>query len=487
MNKPQTIITTDMEVDDMNSLIHLCPYLNEMEVLGVIYTSSQYHFLGNGKNTLGEITPHYRCSGPNGLVRPRVIHGPDPAAADCYDFRPFEKGWIENLWDNLYRQAYQNLVKHAEGYPTPEYLLSITKYGNIEFEGDVRFDTEGSLMIEEELLKDKDDILYLQSWGGVNTIVRSLLSIYEKHHDTEEWSSIYKRITDRVRLLGVINNVGQDNSWLDNNMNDLYPDLKLVSTQYLYGTYHYDELVPEDCRYMFESDWMKNNIHEGNGPLMAEYHLFGDGKYIPGEAELYQFGLNSTLDFGKPGIPPVTYEPFTFLAEGDSNTYIPLIDFGLKGLEDEKSPTLLGYLGREKHLAEHDRDTHTNPFIRAYQLDFAIRAKWCCKDFEDATHPLSISLNKDATYVIPNDLVSLNAIIRDPDGKGWNLKWQYLPQYSRFHGQGKVYISNPDDVETAVKVPDDCISGDMFYIVLEASTKSELPAIRYAQAKIFVI
>ena len=40
MSKVRTIITTDMEVDDMNSMIHLCLYLNEINLLGVVYTSS---------------------------------------------------------------------------------------------------------------------------------------------------------------------------------------------------------------------------------------------------------------------------------------------------------------------------------------------------------------------------------------------------------------------------------------------------------------
>ena len=36
MSKVRTIITTDMEVDDMNSMIHLCLYLNEINLLGVV-------------------------------------------------------------------------------------------------------------------------------------------------------------------------------------------------------------------------------------------------------------------------------------------------------------------------------------------------------------------------------------------------------------------------------------------------------------------
>ena len=40
MVKVKTIITTDGEVDDMNSLIHLCLYLNEINLVGVVYTAN---------------------------------------------------------------------------------------------------------------------------------------------------------------------------------------------------------------------------------------------------------------------------------------------------------------------------------------------------------------------------------------------------------------------------------------------------------------
>ena len=115
-----------------------------------------------------------------------------------------------------FQRNYPYLKDNAEGFPTPEELLSITKYGNIEFEGDVRFDTEGSNMIKKYLLDDNEEPLYIQSWGGANTIVRALLSIYEEYKDSDEWNCIAKKVVDKARILGINKGVGQDNSWLDN-------------------------------------------------------------------------------------------------------------------------------------------------------------------------------------------------------------------------------------------------------------------------------
>ena len=61
--KTRVIVTTDMEVDDMNSAIHLALYLNELDVEAFVYTASQYHFQGDGKHTLAEVNPHWRTKG----------------------------------------------------------------------------------------------------------------------------------------------------------------------------------------------------------------------------------------------------------------------------------------------------------------------------------------------------------------------------------------------------------------------------------------
>lgn len=40
---PRTVITTDGEVDDMNSVIRALLYSNEMDICGIVITSSTYH------------------------------------------------------------------------------------------------------------------------------------------------------------------------------------------------------------------------------------------------------------------------------------------------------------------------------------------------------------------------------------------------------------------------------------------------------------
>ena len=58
---------------------------------------------------------------------------------------------------------------------------------------------------------------------------------------------------------------------------------------------------------LFKAEWFKKYIHNGKSELMDSYHLMGDGRRVEGEAEVYQFGITSTLDFGFPSIGYVRY------------------------------------------------------------------------------------------------------------------------------------------------------------------------------------
>ena len=467
--KPRTIITTDMEVDDMNSLIHLCLYLNEIDLRGVIYTSSQYHFNGDGIHTLGEITPNYRCSGPAGLVRPRIVQGPDPDAENIMSFRPFPLGWIESLWQNEYAAAYPYLIQHDASYPSPEYLMSITKVGNIDFEGDTRFETEGSLLIKKEILSDEEGPLYIQSWGGANTIVMALLSIYGEYGGTREWKEVYRKVIDKVRIFGIYNMVGQDNSYLDTGVNIIFPDLKLLRSEFLYGGYDFIHQIPEEKRYLFGAEWMKKNIHDDNGPLMESYRLMGDGKPIEGEAEVYQFGINSTLDFGKPGTKPIHYEPYTFLAEGDSNTYIPLFGFGLRGLDNEIHETLLGRVYECDKPLEYVRKD--NPYLKAYQEDFAARARWCCCSYEEANHAPVVKFNNDELSAATGATLPLEYEIKEPDGDGYDEIWHLYDE------NGNEYEA--DVINKTIKIPS---GAERYYsLILQARDHGERPMSGFGQ------
>src|SRR6187549_2028216 len=47
----RTIVTSDGEVDDMDSFIRLLLYSNELNIAGMVYSSSEFHYAGDGKGT----------------------------------------------------------------------------------------------------------------------------------------------------------------------------------------------------------------------------------------------------------------------------------------------------------------------------------------------------------------------------------------------------------------------------------------------------
>src|SRR4051812_1383479 len=49
--KPRIVITADPELDDSNSLIRFLLYSTDYKIEGLIYTSSQFHWTGDGKGT----------------------------------------------------------------------------------------------------------------------------------------------------------------------------------------------------------------------------------------------------------------------------------------------------------------------------------------------------------------------------------------------------------------------------------------------------
>src|SRR3954451_7992929 len=49
--KPRTVVTTDMEQDDYASLIRYLLYTNDLDTEGIVYTSSRFHWAGDGQGT----------------------------------------------------------------------------------------------------------------------------------------------------------------------------------------------------------------------------------------------------------------------------------------------------------------------------------------------------------------------------------------------------------------------------------------------------
>lgn len=482
-NLNRVIITTDLECDDMNSLIHLSLFFNDVDLDGIVLTSSQFHFSGDGgQHTLAQINSDYACE--------------DASAATLTSYRPAPENWINQLWQNEYAASYRYLVQNDPDYPTPDELSKITKIGNIEFEGDVRYDTEGSNLIKAAILDNDERKLYLMNWGGFNTVARALLSIADDYKNTAQWEEIRQKIYNKV----IISGYGQDNTYKDYIVS-LYPDLKLMDVSDGYAGYFTAKNAQENVRYTFQSAWLKKNIKFDHGSLMNKYGLMDDGTVYEGEPAANQYGLTKKIDWG---FMKADFDQYDFLAEGDSSGFMALIPVGLAGLSNRFCDTLAGsvsYVEPDfRSMAEKMTQTSTNAvynnynavtgensdstekYLLAYQQEWAARADWCVKGYDYCNHAPVINVSASNLVVTPGEVIKLAATVTDPDNDSCSAYWNIDPYKGSYSGDSKnLTVWDPVELNTAFTVPKDAKSGDTFVITLTVKDHADAPMTRYAQ------
>lgn len=467
--KLRTVITTDGEVDDMNSVLRALLYANDMDISGIVITSSMYHYAGDAEK------------------------GIEP-------FRWTGTQWIYDFLDD-YEAVYENLKAHDPEYPEPEYLKSLVKIGNISNKGEMEEETDGSKFLEELFLDDDDRKLYVQTWGGTNTTARALKSIEEKYKDTDEWESIQKKINDKLVLYIILD---QDETY-DDYIAKNWPDIETINDRSNFWHFAYAwQFHSDELNDTLKGDWCYENLVNNKGPLMENYALMGDGKTI--EGELYE-ELRGTEDYlaNNPN-----YQRYDFISEGDSPSFLYLIDTGLRSIED---PSYGGWGGRfdnDNAILHKNTVLDYNPYSKQYeahytlsrwftdiQNDFAARVDWTITpNFEDGNHAPSVSVTQGIDITAsPNETVTLTAVGTDPDNDNLTYKWyRYFEadtyedsavtnedvvqdlggmqiDITRAVGEDEkldtIEIQNSDKAEMSFVVPADAKSGDTIHMIVE--------------------
>ena len=183
--KPRTIVTADPELDDNNSMIRFLLHATDFQIDGLVQTSSRFHWRGDGtgKTQFIELSEYDQL----GL-------GPQTS----WRFRDDERFILDII--DAYEKCYPNLKVHDPGYPTPEYLRSVYAEGNVFFEGDYSYDSDGSNLIKKNILDDKPGPLFLQARGGSSSIAAALRSIADEYKNTDQWDAIVKKVNEKVIL-----------------------------------------------------------------------------------------------------------------------------------------------------------------------------------------------------------------------------------------------------------------------------------------------
>ncbi len=463
-----------MEQDDLASLIRYLLYTNDVDTQGLVYTSGRYHWAGDGKGT-------------EFFLPDREYTTPQTS------WRWTGTRTIQDQVLTAYARVYPNLRGHDRDYPTPRELLAKVKVGNIEFENSMDRDSAGSDLIKRLLLDGDRRTLYLQAWGGTNTIARALKSIEDQYSGSRHWARIKAQISRKAVILAS----GFQDLTYEQYIAPNWPQLRVENLQAGYATWGYNcnfggvgnvRGLPADRQY-FQGAWTKANIQVG--PYGSLYRSWLDGQSMPGD----QLDIFGDPEKAKTGwCPPL--EPYDFLSEGDNVAFNPLLDTGIDVPED---PTLGGWGGRlqqdttspdlwtlvptEKDETGRDVANYTTlRWAGAAQNDFAARMRWTLTpSFRAGNHAPRVGIvpARHGKKVRPGETLRLRGYGWDPDRDALGFAWWQYREEGTY--PGLVELGAPSRRSTTVTIPEDAEPGQTISLILQVTDDGTFPLTRYAR------
>lgn len=478
--RPRTIVTADPELDDLNSMIRFLLYANELQIDGLIYAGSRYHWRGDGRGT-AFFLPEREYDRPQTSWR--------WASGERF---------IDDAVD-AYADVHPHLIAHDPRYPSPDALRAVVREGNVAFEGDTSAESPGSRLIADVLTDDVPGPVYLQMWAGPSTVARALMSIEERFRGTAEWERVHADVSAKA----VITKFGSQDATYDEYIAPRWPGIRVIEVATLAWGYLARRTVrPEDLP-LLSAGWMRENV-TSRGPLGGLYRVWGDGRQmVEGDVTDFFHLSGLTADELRAQGYQVWMDPRPageWISEGDTSNMLPLLVPGLRGHEH---PSYGGWGGRYERTADGEdtwalADAAFRPgeadwsqgsprgdegsVVRWFadaQADFAARLQWSVTPaYTDANHhPLleiaeGIDLEVDA-----GQTVSLTAETSDPDGDGVTVTWEVYAEAGTC--TGAVAVEPASGLATRVAVPVDARSGETIHIIAEAVDDAPRPLKAY--------
>jgi hypothetical protein len=398
--KSRLLVLTDIEADpdDTQSLVRLLLYANEIDLEGLVATTSV----------------HMKSE-----IHPDSIR----AVIDAY-------GAVR-----------ANLLKHAPGYPPAADLQRLVVEGQPSYGmaavGKGK-DTAGSQLILRALDSPDPRPLWVTAWGGPNTLAQALFSLREARG-----AEAAARLIAKLRVY-TISDQDDSGAW----MRREFPTLFYVVSPGGYGGATWTGIhqgVPtlgdHAINTVISNRWLAENIQQDHGPLGAMYpdvaysmegdtpsylSLIPNGLSVPehpdwggwgGRYELYLPNLQTIDAAGFTGGVPV--EPETR----------PLWTNAI----DRVTPDVAGDYGRATHPGATTSVGYKETLWRwrvAIQHDFAARMDWTVKPVRNANHaPVPRLRHADRLTVKSGERVVLDADgSSDPDGDSLSYRWFQYPE-----------------------------------------------------------
>ncbi|MEJ1095401.1 MULTISPECIES: nucleoside hydrolase-like domain-containing protein [unclassified Pseudoxanthomonas] len=409
--KQRLIVLSDIEADpdDSQSLVRLLLYANQIDIEGIVATTSTHQ-------------------------KSRIAPESMQAIIDAYG------------------RVQPNLSKHEPGFPKAEALKAVVRSGSqlygLQGVGDGK-DSPGSDAIIKALEKDDTRPLWVAVWGGANTLAQALYRI--EHDRTPEQAA---RLVSKLRVYTISD---QDDSgyWIRKE----FPELFYVVSPGGYGNGTWTGIHTAEPG--FDSSevsnlWIAAHIQQGHGPLGAMYpdvsfgmegdtpsflSLIPNGLNVPehpdwggwgGRYELYTPALENTNPEGFTGNVPVLQEPRAIWTNA-VDSYRPMVynDYGRSVRAHDKVSS--GYR------------TTIWRWRKEFQNDFAARMDWSIKPYEGANHPPVAKLgHSDRLTVKSGEGFMMSAAgTSDPDGDSLSYLWFQYPEAGSYKKEIKLgYAEN---------------------------------------------
>lgn len=288
--------------------------------------------------------------------------------------------------------------------------------------------TAGSNLIVNELLDETDDRpVWLQAWGGTNTIARALKTIEETHPEK------MATVANKLRFFFIWEQDNTYQAYIKPHWGK-YNIQTIISDQFVAFFYTWNRTMPPAEKKFYEADWMNANILKNHGPLCSLYAAHD------GTKKKYQAG--------------------DFRSEGDTPSFLHNIPNGLRSME---SPDWGGWGGRYVRVRE---NTWLDPVEESdYQYP---GGRWYTNS----------AWGRQRLNVQPGSEVKLSAKgTSDPDGDALTYRWWQYQEADSY--TGIVSIHGAEKQQASFIVPKDAGNGNTIHVICEVTDSGSPPLTRY--------